>query len=126
LGHPLGPDADAVYFSITKWLNEKFTFKLDYRFTRNGETSTYTDWPVPPVGPWGSASFSDNSFPLGVASKSHMASIRTSFHPTLHLDVDGFASVENVSNYQNMEGASLSNLEIGLSVSFRPEWAFGR
>jgi hypothetical protein len=126
LGHPLGPDADAVYLSVTKWLNEKFTFELDYRFARDGETSVYTDWPVPPVGPWGGASFPDGSFPLGVASKSHMGSIRASFHPTLHLDVDGFASVENVSDYQNIEGASLSNLEIGLSVSFRPDWAFGR
>ncbi|MCX5800995.1 MAG: hypothetical protein NTX17_06370 [Candidatus Eisenbacteria bacterium] len=125
LGHPLGPDADAFYVSVTRWLNEKFTCEIDYRFARHGETSIENDWPVPVVGPWGDASFPEGSFPLGTAEKSHRVGILAGFHPTLHLDVDGFASLERVSDYRNLDGAKLTSYEIGLSVSFRPEWVIG-
>ena len=126
LGHPLGPDADAIYLSVTRWLNEKFTCEADYRFARHGETSIEGNWPVPAVGPWGDASFPDGSFPLGTVATSHRLGIFARFHPTLHLDVDGFASFEKVSDYQNISDAETTSFEIGLSVSFRPEWGIGK
>jgi len=125
LGHPLGPDADAIYLSVTKWLNEKLTCEVDYRFARHGETSIESDWPVPILGPWGDASFPDGSFPLGIVSKSHRVGVLARFHPALHLDVDGFASFEKVSDYRNVKDAKRTDFEVGLSVSFRPEWMIG-
>jgi hypothetical protein len=125
LGHPLGPDADAFYLTLTRWLNEKFTCEVDYRFVRHGETSIESDWPVPVVGPWGGASFPDGSFPLGTVAQSQRLGILARFHPTLHLDVDGFASLETVSDYQNLKDAKMTSYRIGLSVNFRPEWMIG-
>ena len=125
VGYPLGPDADALYFSVTRWFNDKLTCEVDYRFARHGETSVESDWPVPIVGPWNGASFPDGSFPLGIAAKSHRFSILARFHPTLHLDLDGFVSIETVSDYHNLKDAKKTDFEVGLSVSFRPEWVIG-
>ena len=125
LGHPLGPDADAIYASVTKWLNDKFTGEVNYRFGRHGDTSVYSDWPVPILGPREGASFPDGSFPLGIVAKSHKVGVVARFHPLLHLDVDGFASFEKIANYRNVRDAERTDFEIGASVSFRPEWKFG-
>jgi len=38
--------------------------------------------------------------------------------------VDGFASIEKVTDYGNFEGMESLDLALGVSVSFRPEWAF--
>jgi hypothetical protein len=124
LGHPLGPDADAFYVSVGKWFNKDFSAELDYRFVRHGETSIDTAWPVPIAGPWGEASFPEG-FPLGVASKSHRMGLAVRFHPALHLDVEGLAAVESISDYANETGAKSTSFEAGLKVSFRPEWVLG-
>jgi hypothetical protein len=123
LGHPIGPDADALMLRVGKWFNEYLSADLDYAFTRHGETSVGTDWPVPGEGPWGEASFPEG-FPLGVAAKSHKLGLTARFHPRLHLDVEGSASVEKVYDYANFDGMESLELAFGLSVSFRPEWAF--
>lgn len=124
LGHPLGPDADAFYVRVDKWFRKDISARLDYRFMRHGETSVESDWPVPIAGPWGEASFPEG-FPLGVAAKSHRLGLTAGFYPMLHLDVEGFAYVESVSDYANQAGAKSVELELGLKVNFRPEWVLG-
>jgi len=123
LGHPIGPDSDALMLRVGKWFNEYFSADLDYAFTRHGETSVDSDWPVPLLGPWGDAAF-PKGFPLGVVAKSHKLGLTARFHPRLHLDVEGTASVEKVYDYENFDGLDSLQLAFGLSLSFRPEWAF--
>jgi hypothetical protein len=123
LGHPIGTDADALMLRVGKWFNDYLSADLDYAFTRHGETSVDSDWPVPVVGPWGDAVFPEG-FPLGVASKSHRLGLTARFHPRLHLDVEGTASVEKVYDYENFDGLESLELAFGVAVSFRPEWAF--
>ncbi|UCF79699.1 MAG: hypothetical protein JSW03_05525 [Candidatus Eiseniibacteriota bacterium] len=120
LGHPLGPDADAFYLTVARWFNDRFTGRFDYRFMRHGEVFVDTDWPVPVAGPWGGASFPEG-FPVGTAAKSHRLDVLARFHATAHFDVDGFASLEKVSDYSNVTGGELLVYEVGLRVSFRPE-----
>ncbi|KPJ59970.1 MAG: hypothetical protein AMJ46_08440 [Latescibacteria bacterium DG_63] len=120
LGHPIGPDSDALYLSVRRWFGDRFTGQLDYRFLRHGEISVDTDWPVPLAGPWDGASFPEG-FPIGTAAKSHRLGILARFHPMLRLDVDGFVTVEKVSDYENTEGLEMFSYEVGLRVSFKPE-----
>ena len=120
LGHPLGPDADAVFLTLTACPGPRTSIEIKSTFERHGEGH---------IGlPWSRELGSDGMFLSGVVEKRSKCAL--SFTQELAKNLSLTASLETVSveNHDNTEGiqwkgwAAGVGLRAAISGICSPQW----
>lgn len=121
LGHPLGPDADSVAFSVRFWPTELLATSLELAATRHGAGSIYASWDEPWTqsdGPY------SEPFPTGVVQRSVHAALRLdgympiAGYPARHFYLSMRAGYGEYRNYGNIDGRREEIVTIDVGVSW--------